>query len=111
MRLRYKWLTLRRPKPKLHLKLSIDKKEAAYGHMTHWEGALTVEIMRATGVRAVDLREESPFHFPALSRHAPVLSGPFSWYLQSSPHPTLGAAFRKVPALHLSRLAPFVADN
>ena len=62
--LRYKWLTIRRPKPKLHLKLSIDKKEAAYGHMTHWEGALTVEIMRATGVRAVDLREEGPFPLP-----------------------------------------------
>jgi hypothetical protein len=51
---RYTWLTLRRPKPTVHVKVNVNKKESEYGSSGHWEGMLTVQIVRATGLDIVD---------------------------------------------------------
>lgn len=50
---RYAWLTIRKPKPTLNIRVNVNKKESEYGASGHWEGALSVQVVRATGVDVV----------------------------------------------------------
>jgi hypothetical protein len=47
---RYTWLTIRKPKPTVQVRVNVNKKEAEYGDSGHWEGTLTVQVLRATGL-------------------------------------------------------------
>ena len=57
---RYTWLTLRRPKPTVHVKVNVNKKELEYGSGGHWEGMLTVQVVRATGLDILDSQSGHP---------------------------------------------------
>lgn len=47
---RYTWLTIRQPKPRIQISVNVNKKEDSFGDTAHFEGVLTVKILRATGL-------------------------------------------------------------
>lgn len=60
---RYTWLTIRQPKPTVYLKVNVEKKESEYGSSGHWEGTLSAQILRATGL---DIANDKSGHHDAV---------------------------------------------